>query len=371
MKKNHIDYFLLAITIFLLLFGILFLASVSAVFSQKKFGNPTYYLFHQILWGILPGIILGFIVFKTSLSYLKKWSWVFFLINLFLMILVFFPFFQIHRGGASRWLNFRIFTFQPSEILKISFIVYLSALLDNKVKKSYSKKRKNKNTSLFFIFLLIVGVVIFLLTCQSDLSTLGIILITGILIYFFSGTPFWQTAILLVLGGGAGLLLIKLFPYRLNRVLVWLNYIKDPMGIGYQLKQSLIAIGSGGIGRLALGMSQQKFGFIPQAMSDSIFAIIGEELGFIGSSLLIVVFLLFLWRGIKIARKRTDRFSQFLALGITFWIVIQAFTNIGAMIGLLPLTGIPLPFISYGGSHIVSELIGVGLLLNISKRQKK
>jgi cell division protein FtsW len=157
----------------------------------------------------------------------------------------------------------------------------------------------------------------------------------------------------------------------MKRILVFLNPGIDPMGMGYQMKQILITIGSGGIFGLGLGMSVQKFGWIPQTMSDSIFAIFAEETGFVGSVVLIFLFLLLLWRGFRIAKMSQNKFSQLLAMGISCWICIQAFINIGAMIGLLPLTGIPLPFISYGGSHMVAELIGIGILLNISKSSKK
>ncbi len=162
----------------------------------------------------------------------------------------------------------------------------------------------------------------------------------------------------------------QLAPYRVNRLLVFFNPGIDPMGIGYQLKQSLIAVGSGGITGVGLGMSIQKLGFLPQPISDSIFAVFSEEAGFVGSLFLIFLFLIFLWRGLKIAKETGNRFCQLTALGITSWIVIQAFVNIGAMIGILPLTGIPLPFIGYGGSALVTTLIGAGILLNISKNHQ-
>ena len=163
------------------------------------------------------------------------------------------------------------------------------------------------------------------------------------------------------------LLIIKIAPYRILRILVFLNPEIDPMGVGYQIKQALITIGSGKISGVGLGLSEQKFGFLPQSISDSIFAIFAEETGFLGSAILIILFLAFFWRGFKIASRQREKFPKFIAFGITFWITLQAFINIGAMIGLVPLTGIPLPFMSYGGSALISELIGLGILLNISK----
>ena len=189
----------------------------------------------------------------------------------------------------------------------------------------------------------------------------------AVLAYFLSDTPIYHT-ILIILTGIAGLfILIKIAPYRLNRFFVFLKPDIDPMGIGYQVKQALIAIGSGGILGQGFGESLEKLRFLPHPSSDSIFAVFSQETGFIGSLFLIFLFLIFVWRGFKIAKSHKDKFSQLVAIGISFWIIAQAFINIGSMIRILPLTGIPLPFISYGGSSFIAELIAVGILLNISK----
>jgi cell division protein FtsW len=363
--------------IILLLIGIAVLASVSASFSQEKFNISTHFLFHQIFYGLLPGLILGYIAFKIDIGLIKKHAFSIVLISFVLMVLVFFPIIGVKSGGASRWINLGFTTFQPSELLKISFIIYLSAWLVNATKKNkFFKKEeaenlidKIKNQFLeIFPFLIVLGVVILLLAFQSDLSTLVLILGVAILLYFVANTPLWHTVSMIIFCSGLGLLLIKIAPYRMRRILVLFDPNTDPMGMGYQIKQILIAIGSGGIFGLGPGMSSQKFGFIPQTMADSIFAIFGEEFGFIGSFILVILFLFILWRGIKIAKQSEDIFSKLLALGISSWICMQAFINIAAMIRLFPLTGIPLPLISYGGSHIIVELISIGLLLNISKK---
>lgn len=373
-SKNsyHPDYPLVFTVVILLILGILVLASASAFFAQQKFGRTTHYLFHQIIFGIIPGILLGLIAFKINLSFFKKWAWLFILINLILMVLVFFPWLGISSGGASRWLNFGFFTFQPSEFLKLTFIIYLSAWLAKRTEKSLPKKRNKTNwKNTFFPFLVVVGIVTFLLIRQSDLSTLIVILATAGLIYFSADTLLWHNVLIFFGGLAAIYFFIKIAPYRINRILVLFNPLKDPMGIGYQLKQALIAVGSGGAVGLGLGMSNQKFGFLPQTISDSVFAIFAEEMGFIGSVFLITVFLFFLWRGFKIVKRSQDKFSHLFAIGLTSWICVQAFINMGAMTGIVPLAGIPLPFISYGGSHIVVELIGIGILLNISKLERK
>jgi len=220
-------------------------------------------------------------------------------------------------------------------------------------------------------FLIAIGVISLLLAFQPDISTLGAIILVGVLVYFLAGTPLWHSILIILAGAGSLLTLIKLAPYRAARLLVFFEPGTDPMGIGYQIKQALIAIGSGGIFGLGLGlgMFRQKLWLLPQSLSDSIFAIFAEEGGFIGNAILIFLFLIFLWRGFKIAKLREDKFSQLAALGLTVWICLQGFTNIGSMIGILPLTGIPLPFISYGGSALITELVGIGILLNISKHK--
>jgi len=362
--KGRPDYFLIGIVLALILLGILVLASVSASYAFKKFGDTYYLLSHQVFFGLLPGLLLGFLAFKINLSWLKKWAPRLLLANLVLMVLVFVPLIGSKDAIASRWIGLGPFSLQPSELLKLTFILYLASWLSSKTKGL--EKRDFSQT--LVAFLVLVGGITLLLFLQSDISTLGVIALVAILMYFSVNTPFWHSILIVFLGIGGLFSLIKLAPYRINRLLVFFNSDLDPMGIGYQAKQALIAVGSGGLMGVGLGLSTQKLGFLPQIISDSIFAIFSEETGFIGSFILVLLFLLFFWRGFSIAKKAQTKFLQLTALGITSWIIIQSFVNIGAMIGLLPLTGIPLPFISYGGSALVVELIGVGLLLNISKQ---
>jgi cell division protein FtsW len=363
-REVHFDYFLLSVVILLTIFGILILTSVSAPISQEKFGTGFYYLRHQILFGLLPGLIIGYLAFKIKLDFLKKWALALFLINILFLGMVFLPGLGINFRGASRWVNLGFFSFQPSEFLKPIFILYLASWLA----KWTERNQKNKFGEVLPAFLLIIVLVSLFLIFQPDISTLLIILSAPLAIYFLAKTPFWHTLLILLLLIIGSLILIQIAPYRLNRISAFLNPELDPMGLGYQVKQALISIGSGGIAGLGLGLSEQRFGFLPQSISDSIFAILAEETGFIGSFILILLYLIFFWRGFKIGERSRDQFSRSVAFGITFWITLQAFVNIGAMIRILPLTGIPLPFISYGGSALVSELIGVGILLNISRR---
>jgi cell division protein FtsW len=381
MRKNHSrpDLVLTGLVLIFLILGILIVASVSASVSQEKFGNTFYFLKHQLLFGVLPGLILGFAAYKISLDLLKKWAPLLLLLNLILLGMVFLPGIGTNLGGASRWLALGPFTFQPSELLKLTFILYLASWLASRTeeKKINQEKRiaslKNQKfltnfSHTFIAFLVVLGIVSILLVKQPDVSTLGIIVLVACIMYFSIGTPFWHILLIILIGAGGLLSLIKFEAYRMRRWTVFLHPETDPLGIGYQIKQALIALGSGGIFGRGLGMSRQ-IGFLPHAMSDSIFAIFSEETGFLGSVFLLLLFLAFLWRGFRIIKSAKDGFSRLLALGITCWIILQAFINIGSMAAILPLSGIPLPFISYGGSALVTELIGVGLLLNISKQK--
>lgn len=368
------DLVLLGTVLFLLILGIVILSSVSASYAQKKFDNSFYFLTHQIFAGLIPGLILAFYFFMTSLESLKKRAPIFLLMSLIMMAMVFLPKIGMSFGGSRSWLNLGFASFQPSELLKITFILYLASWLasrtsSEKLNNKPNKLKEDNFSQTFFAFLMALGTISLLLIFQPDIGTLGIIVLIAVLMYFLAKTPFRH--VLFLASGGTALLflLIKTSAYRINRFLVMLNPESDPMGIGYQLNQALIAVGSGGILGPGLGMSVQKFGFLPESISDSIFAIFAEETGFVGCFILISLFIMFLWSGFKIARNSRDKFSELAALGITSWIFLQAIINIGAIIGIFPLTGVPMPFVSYGGSALISELIGIGVLLNISKQK--
>lgn len=368
-QRGRIDHILLVIIGVLIFWGLVTVSTVSFPASLKVFGSPWNYLLRQLLrLGI--GIALCVVCFKIPLKFWKKWSLWLFLGSLFLLVLVFVPKIGVEMGGAKRWLNLGGFLIQPAEFLKITFLLYLAAWLSRK----RSGDQKKKMVSFFVPFALMLAVLFSILLAQPDMSTLGIICISGLAVYFIASTPWWHSLLFMGVGSGAVLLFIKIAPYRMARWFIFLNPDKDPLGAGYQLKQALIAVGSGGLlgigSGLSLGLSRQKLGFLPYPMTDSIFAIIGEELGLIGCVALVLLFLAFFLRILKIAeRTGKDRFAGLLAVGIGVWICFQAFFNIAGMIGILPMGGIPLPFFSYGGSHILTELAAVGLLLNISKNK--
>ncbi len=357
-KIKHPDYIFIIPVVILMLLGGLILVTVSAAASQEKFGTSFYYLKHQGIYGFLPGLILALFLYKINLSWLKKWAPLFLLINLVFLAAVFLPFAGLGLRGATRWISLGPISFQPSEFLKLTFLLYLSSWLA-------TKKEFGQN---FFAFLTAISAIGLLLIFQPDVSTLLIIIGMACLMYFVSGTPLRHTFFIGLLIVVSFLFLIIMEPYRYNRISVLLNPESDPMGQGYQIKQALIAVGSGGIAGQGLEPSLQKFGFIPHSISDSIFAIFANETGFIGSTMLLLLYVSFFWRGLKIWQKTQDKFFQLSAFGITFWITFQSFLNIGSMLGVLPIAGVPLPFISYGGSHLITELAGVGILANISKQ---
>src|SRR3989344_5175191 len=239
--------------------------------------------------------------------------------------------------------------------------IYLAAWLEAK------QKEVSRFSTGFLPFLVMLGIVSLFFILQPDIGTLGVLAITATLLFFAGGGKLAQIGILCLIGMVGLFMIVLLQPYQRDRITTFLEPATDIQGIGYQLNQSLIAIGSGGFWGKGFGMSQQKFYYLPEPSGDSIFAVFGEEFGFIGSAILIILFLAFSWRGIRIANRAPDLFGSYLAVGITLLIVIQAFINMAAISGLIPLTGLPLSFISYGSSALVANLAAVGILMNISK----
>ena len=371
--KKHISYHFLALVAILLVFGATFLSVVSSIASLNAFGNTHYYIFHQLI-AIAIGLVIGFIIFKIPLDIIKKFIPILLLINLILVVIVLVPSLGTKFWGAKRWIIIGGTAFQPSEFLKVTSILYLALLLSKRSFEqtktgwiSAAKKSYNAVTKVFVPFLLLLVVIFVILFLQKDLSTLGVITIALLAVYFSANTPLWH--MVLTVGGmiSAAAVAIRIEPFRFERLMHFLKPEQDPLGIGFQLKQSLLAIGSGGIFGKGLGMSDQKFGFLPQSMTDSMFAILGEETGIIGCAVLVILFAALFWQGIRIAKSSGDAFGRLAVIGIVTWIVVQAFLNICSSIGIWPLSGLPLPFFSYGGSHALAELIGVAIILNISK----
>lgn len=370
-EKKQIDYLLLFLFVLMLVWGIFTVSTASFPLSMKNFGHPWYYFWHQLAM-IGLGLAVFFVFFLLKAETLQKIAFALFCANLAAMLLVFVPGLGIGLQGSHRWINFGFTLIQPSEFLKITFPLYLAAWLSSRLQAKKNGRKKEKGSWVFLLpFAIVIMILLAILMFQPDMSTMVIIALIGGAMYFLSGMPLWHILPLFAGGVAAVAIFIMQAPYRLQRLATFLNPEANLSSSGYQVKQSIVGIGSGriiGIGSgLAFGLSRQKFGLLPHSTSDSIFAIIGEELGFVGAVVLILLFILFAWRGFQLAGRLENDFQRILCYGIVFWITFQAFFNIGGIIGILPLGGVPLPFFSYGGSHIIAEMAGMGILLNLSK----
>ena len=355
------DKTLLYIIFFLLGCGLLILASASMVMAQKDFGSTSYYLWHQILLGAIPGLGALLITSQIPYRYWKKLALPLLIVSFLLLALLFIPQLGYSFGGARRWLKLGPISFQPSEILKLGFITYLASWIN-------ARRQEVGSVSYGLIpFTLMLAIVGGFITMQPDIGTLGVIIATAGLLYFLGGGKVNQIATISVLGLAILYFVIQAAPYRQDRISVFLNPALDPQGKGYQVTQASIALGSGGFWGLGFGRSLQKYNSLPEPIGDSVFAILGEEMGLVGTWFLITLFGMLLWRILYIARRAPDLFGKLLGSGIGIGIATQAFVNIAAISGLLPLTGIPLPLISYGGTALVITLTSLGIVLNISK----
>jgi len=359
--RNQKTDYIYALMIFLLIFfGIVMIASSSVVISFEKFGTNYHFVIRQIIsWLIGIGLMLG--TYFIDYRFWKKNSLWFFLITIGLLLLIFVPGIGHEFGGAKRWIGVGSAIFQPAEIVKISFIIYLAAWLDKKGDdiKSFLKG--------FVPFIVLIAIVSLLIMKQPDLGTLSVILLVAAAMFFVSGANLFHFGLGVLSLSALFAILVKAAPYRMQRLLVFFNSSADSQGAAYHINQALLAIGSGGLWGLGFGQSRQKYLYLPMPHTDSIFAIIAEELGFIRTSFFLLVFLAIIFKGFQIAKKAPDNFARLLATGITFWILVQAFINIGSMLNIIPMTGVPLPFVSYGGSSLMVLLAATGIMLNISK----
>ncbi|MBI2624310.1 putative lipid II flippase FtsW [Candidatus Parcubacteria bacterium] len=363
-QRKRGDYLLIGLVAALIGYGLLVLASASAVVSQDRFGTPYFFLRRQLI-SLGIGIVLFLVLQRIPYASLRRYAPLFLVLSVLLLILVFVPQIGFSSGGASRWLQFGWgdyrFTIQPAEVVKLTFILYLAAWLEAK------REEVRRFSEGVMPFAIVLGILALLILLQPDVGTLVIIAVVGVVMYGVSGARLRHLGVLGAVGLAAFLAAVRLAPYRISRLLSYFNPGSDPQGIGYHISQSLIAIGSGGIWGRGLGHSVQKFSYLPEPMGDSIAAILAEELGFVGVAALLTLFGLLILRGFFIAKRAPDRFGRFLASGIVTWLGLQAFVNLGAVSGLVPFTGIPLPFVSYGGSSLVTALAGVGILVSISK----
>lgn len=361
--EKKIDRQLIWLFGLLTFFGLLMLFSAGVALGWQKFNDSYWFIKHQLIFGLLPGLILFLIFSKIDYFKLKSLAAPMLLASIVLLILVYIPGVGSGYGTAKSWINFFGYSLQPSEIVKLTFLIYLVAWISER-----GEKRLKDFHESFLPFVFVLLIIIILLVLQPDTGTMAIIAATSLIVYFVAGGSLWHLSWLVsavILGLG---LVIKISPYRAERLTTFLHPELDPAGIGYHINQALLAVGSGGFWGRGFGHSRQKFAYLPEVAGDSIFAVIAEELGFIISVALVVIFIILMLKIFKIAQKCQEPFGRLLAIGIVSWFVLQAFANIGAIIGILPLTGVPLPFISYGGTALMTCLAAAGILVNISKQ---
>jgi cell division protein FtsW len=358
MSRNvlpNVDRVLLWTTLGLVVVGLFALSTASSVLAYQRYDNNYYFFLRQFMFGVVPGMIFLYFFSRFDYKKLQNLAPLFVLAGIGMLVAVLIPGIGFEVGGASRWINFGAFLFQPAEFVKLAMLLYLASWYD---------KRQHHVHDLYYGYLpvlAIVGLTAGLIILQPDIGTMLILASIAAVMLFVGGARFKY----LLSTAGVGLLimwlLVKAAPYRAQRFLAFFDPSVDTQGISYQINQALIAIGSGGWWGVGFGQSRQKYSYLPEPMGDSIFAILSEELGFVRILFVLALFALF----------ATDTFGKLVAAGITAWIVIQSFINIGAITGLIPLTGVPLPFISYGSTSLAITLAAVGILLNISRYSER
>src|SRR3989338_1273479 len=361
---RKVDKSFLLISIILIVAGFFIFSSASLALLAKESSNYSSIAFSQTVFGLFAGTVVMIIVSRLDSQIWKKSAFWLLLIAIIINILVLVPGIGFEHAGARRWIKLGAVSFQTSEMLKLAFIIYFAAWVAG-------VKEKMKTFYWGFLPLLVLfAISAVLLLKQPDTDNLILIIIAGVAMFIAAGGK-WRYVFSILLAAVIGLaLLAYMRPYVMQRITTFLNPQTDIQGASYQVQQSLIAVGSGGLFGRGFGQSVQKFTYLPEPVGDSIFAVAAEEFGFVGSVLLIALFLLFAIRGLKISSCVPNAFARLTVAGLVIMIITQAFVNIGAMLGVLPLSGITLPFVSHGGTSLFITLFEVGVILSISKTQK-
>ncbi len=352
-KKSRLALTIIFGGVLLALFGLLAIYDASVVEGYKDFSDKFHFVKQQGVW-LLLGIVTALVTAAFPLSILKKYSHIFLLVCLFLMVVVLIPGIGSKFLGARRWIVLGPIVIQPSELIKIALVLYLARWLE--IQRSLQH------------FLALLGLCLGLVMLQPDLGTGVIIVGTCFIMYFLSGANLKDISIFMLLLGVVMSILVLASPYRLNRLKTYMDPTSDPLGASYHINQILYGLGSGGLTGVGLGQSRQKFAYLPEATTDSIFVIIAEEFGFIGGAVVILGLVALCLASLNIAAKTTDRFDKLLSSGVSLLFLTQIFVNLSAMTAIMPLTGVPLPFISYGGSSLVTNFLSLGLLANVAKK---
>jgi cell division protein FtsW len=368
LSNKSVDKLFLGLIIGLSVFGLIVLLSASGPVSFQHYSDPLYFLRRQIMFGLLPGAVVFFLISRADERVLRRLAFPSLVASFILLLLVYVPGLGHAVGGSASWINVFGFRIQPSEFVKVTFLVYISAWLAGTAIREGRGRRLTKEEAISFFSAL--GVLVGLLVIQPDTGTMFVIAATAMLIYLASGAPLvWFFT---VCGAGLAFLavLVNVTKYRADRFMTFLHPELDPQGIGYHINQAFLAIGSGGLFGLGYGQSRQKFLYLPEVQGDSIFAVMAEELGFIVALLFLVAVGMLVWRCFVIAQGSKDPFGKFLAMGVGIWIGVQTFVNVASMTGLMPITGVTLPFVSYGNSSTLSMFMGLGLVAAVSRKNR-
>lgn len=364
-KEKPIDRPLLIIVLILVILGFIIFLSASLGLAARSTAQYASVVSNQLFLGLILGGIACFVISRVNFEFWRKWSFWLFLTALITSLLVFIPGLGFEFGGASRWIHIGPLSFQPSEFLKIAFVLYMAMWF------SIAKDKVSTFKHGLIPFIIFSGIVSIIILAQKDTDTLMVMLTSVTAMYIVAGAK-WKHLGILVLIGIIGLSsLIATRPYIKDRFMTFINPTEDPLDSGYQIQQSLIAIGSGRITGRGFGQSLQKFNFLPEPIGDSIFAVAAEEFGFLGGFFIIALFSAFGWRGLKIASNTKNAFGGLVMVGLVILIITQSFLNIGAMLGVIPLSGLPLLFISHGGTALFFTLVASGILFNISRYRTK
>ena len=345
----------------LVVLGLVIVYSSSFALGLVAFNDANYFVARQAVWAAI-GVVLLIALMRIDYHWLRATSPLFMLAALVALMAVLVPGLGVERGGAQRWLSLGpLPPLQPSEFAKLAVIIYVSAWLAGR--GAYIR-----SFALGFVpFVVMVGLVAGLILLQPDTGTAAVVVLTTVTLFFIAGASLTHLAALTGIGGVTATFLILTAGYRADRLFAFVRAEDDPGGIGFQTLQLLIALGSGGVSGLGLGASRQKFFYIPSSHTDGVFAVVGEEMGFIGAMAVLVLFAVLVYRGFRVVLAASDDFGALLATGIVCWIAFQALINVGGITRAIPMTGIPMPFLSYGGSALAALLAGVGILLSISR----
>ncbi len=372
LKKGSIDMWFLLWAMLLVCFGAVMSYSASAVYAEREYDSATFYLWRYILFAVVATAVTVLFVVYT-----RPWFWRVFAVGMYgvsILLLIAVLFFGIAEGEAQRWIDLKIVTIQPSEIAKMAVVMMLALYMSKYERKISSPAKFSGNFKHgFFVPMCIIGLICGLIALERHISGLMIVGMLGVAVMFLGGTRLKYLGIFLGIIAIAGVGLIAVSDYAQARVMSWINLESDPLGAGWQTLQGLYAIGSGGFFGLGLGFSRQKYGYVSQPQNDFIFTIICEELGFVGAALVLILFAMLIWRGIRIGQRAPDKFCALVVWGLTFKIALQVAMNVAVVTNMMPNTGISLPFFSTGGSSLMLQIFEIGIILSISRfsTQKK